>query len=603
MADNTTIVDHILKEEGQGRYSVYFKDLTNEDKESIQDWLKDNIEYNDIQKAPALPDNNKAYNTHIENEEVIRDGIKPFNITAFTGNYDDLTNAPIIPIVNGSRPTIFNEIAFTGNINSNNLKVSNVLDFTQYSANITGITQSENTENNDKFKSIGGSDAYIKGLNQFVKSTDNFTDILSSYLNTFIEDKKPTFFRSNSGIFFITDVNVIWNGPIITCYQVHLVNVTESNYTSIRTLEPNITNVVAEETLNNIELTAKNIMLFFDLDNNIIYCKIQNIGDNEEETQPGITEETDPIFKTSAAYRITNQDIEDWDNASNWSLLSSSNYTTNYIMDLTEITEAIGESDNGTYDFSNVISEEVITNIDSIFSNSFNAFSMNHKNVFLITKNNNIHILLSAIAGNNPDEYHFIFAPFYKTNFNSLSTMSSNEILKQLNIINSNLSEKLVIIYQKNNSIIYWKYVQDEKKYFELTNFASSITGAKNNELYNLGDNDIFISDLNTYLDSDDNTLVESLSEFLENANNLSYLKNNKGLFKIDNIDINYNVNNNYVNYYQISLTSILSSNYDNIKGNYTIGQSTLDALNFTSGKSMVIILDMINDILYCKVK
>lgn len=446
MADNTTIVDHILKEEGQGRYSVYFKDLTNEDKESIQDWLKDNIEYNDIQKAPVLPDNNKAYNTHTENEEVIRDEIKPFNITAFTGDYNDLANAPTIPMVNGTRPTIFNEIAFTGNINSSNLKVSNVLDFTQYSAdltNIAGLTQLENTENNDKFKSIGGSDVYIKGLNQFVKNTDKFIDILSSYLTTFIEDKKPTFFRSNSGIFFITDVDVVWTGPVTNYYQVHLINIVNSNYALAR----EISGATEAEILENIELTAKNVMLIFDLDNNLIYCKTQEINNqSEEEVEP--YEEIDPIFTASPAANITNQDITNWNNKSEFdetalaaiALSGDYNDLSNQPTIINNILffSTIPCIDNN---FKNLTSSSIIDatinfditedseTIEDWLENISNIYFNNINQLIKIISINNIYIIGNIVLTNNV--YTFSFLPLSTTNYSSIdkTNKTDSEIL------------------------------------------------------------------------------------------------------------------------------------------------------------------------------
>lgn len=318
MADNTQIVDHILKQEGQGTYSVYFKDLTDTDKQSIQAWLKDNIQYNDVQGAPELPSDNKAYD---ENSN-----IKPFDKLAFTADYDDLNNAPTIPDIGGERPTAFNPIAFTGVVNLDNVAVSNVINLNEYSINsndtehIAGMTANDISNNNTKLQNIGSSDNFVKGLNAFQRNGNGillFNTLQSKIISGgFLITKTPTYLVSNSGIYFLTDVkNTTWDGPTLQYFELHLVAVTNSNYTTIRTYETNITDEAAEDILENIELTAKNVILIFDFSNNILYCKTKEIGREQEQ---GILEETDPVFAASVAASITNQDIENWNNKSNF---------------------------------------------------------------------------------------------------------------------------------------------------------------------------------------------------------------------------------------------------------------------------------------------
>ena len=324
MADNTQIVDHILKQEGQGTYSVYFKDLTDTDKQSIQAWLKDNLQYNDVQGAPALPSDNKAYDEN--------NNIKPFDKLAFTADYDDLNNAPTIPDIGGERPTAFNPIAFTGVVNLDNVAVSNVINLSEYSINsndaehIAGMTANDISNNNTKLQNIGSSDNFVKGLNAFQRNGNGillFNTLQSKIISGgFLITKTPTYLVSNSGIYFLTDVkNTTWDGPTLQYFELHLVAVTNSNYTTIRTYETNITDEAAEDILENIELTAKNVILIFDFSNNILYCKTKEIGREQEQ---GILEETDPVFTASAAANITNEDITNWNNK------GISNFSGNY---------------------------------------------------------------------------------------------------------------------------------------------------------------------------------------------------------------------------------------------------------------------------------
>lgn len=323
MADNTQIVDHILKQEGQGTYSVYFKDLTDTDKQSIQAWLKDNIQYNDVQGAPELPSDNKAYDEN--------NNIKPFDKLAFTANYDDLNNAPTIPDIGGERPTAFNPIAFTGVVNLDNVAVSNVINLNEYSINsndaehVAGMTENDISNNNTKLQNIGSSDNFVKGLNAFQRNGNGillFNTLQSKIISGgFLITKTPTYLVSNSGIYFLTDVkNTTWDGPTLQYFELHLVAVTDSNYTTIRTYEANITDETAEEILENIELTAKNVILIFDFSNNILYCKTKEIGKEQEQ---GILEETDPVFAASPAANITLTNINTWDNKISASDLNS----------------------------------------------------------------------------------------------------------------------------------------------------------------------------------------------------------------------------------------------------------------------------------------
>lgn len=319
MADNVQIVDHILKEEGPGQYSVYFKELTNTDKTSIQDWLKDNIHYEDVQGAPELPVDNKAYDGN---------NIKPFDKIAFTADYDDLTNAPTIPEVGGERPTAFNPIAFTGVVNLDNVAVSSVINLNEYSINssnteyLVGMTENDIANNNTQLQNIGSTDAFVKGLNAFQKNGTGvllFNTLQSKIISGgFLITKTPTYLVSNSGIYFLTNVkNISWNGPTLQYFELHLVAITESNYSTIRTYENNISDETATEVLENIELTGKNVILIFDFNNNILYCKTKEIWKEEEpesEPEQWITEETDPIFTASPAFNITSADINTWNN-------------------------------------------------------------------------------------------------------------------------------------------------------------------------------------------------------------------------------------------------------------------------------------------------
>lgn len=266
MADDIKIVDHILKNEGEGQYSVYFKELTEQDQQDIGQWLKNNFKYNDLKEAPALPNDDKAYNTHTENEEVVRDNIKPFHTSAFTGSYDDLIDAPTIPNVDGNRPIAFNEIAFTGRINASNLNItiSNIIDLTRYESNIAGET--------GKLQTLGGENAVVKGIQDQLR-----TDIDSIILK-FIQTKQPTFIISNSGIYFVLNVEKILkpNSDNVQSIKIDTIFIDSSSYNYIS----NITDAQINNNLNNLTLSQRHVCFISDWDNQLMYCKVDDLSSN-----------------------------------------------------------------------------------------------------------------------------------------------------------------------------------------------------------------------------------------------------------------------------------------------------------------------------------
>ena len=463
MADNTQIVDHILKQEGQGTYSVYFKDLTDTDKQSIQAWLKDNIQYNDVQGAPELPSDNKVYD---ENSN-----IKPFDKLAFTADYDDLNNAPTIPDIGGERPTAFNPIAFTGVVNLDNVAVSNVINLNEYSINsndaehIAGMTANDISNNNTKLQNIGSSDNFVKGLNAFQRNGNGillFNTLQSKIISGgFLITKTPTYLVSNSGIYFLTDVkNTTWDGPTLQYFELHLVAITDSNYTTIRTYEANITDETAEEILENIELTAKNVILIFDFSNNILYCKTKEIWKEEEpEPEQWITEETDPIFAASPAAKITSQDIINWNNKSNF----DGKYTS---LDPTTLPAKniqifyINESDNVDFKY---LTENTYCNTTDLYSSSSDFTIENILNDIITTYISSfdsilkIHSFIGTFTilniNNRNNVYTFTLSNLAFSNFNSISQVNktNSEILGEITITD----RTPVLIFDANNHILY----------------------------------------------------------------------------------------------------------------------------------------------------
>lgn len=464
--DNTiNIADYFVKSVGEGAYNVYFKALTEQDQRTIEDWLKQNIQYSDIKKAPALPSDNKAYDEN--------NNIKPFDKLAFTADYDDLNNAPTIPDISGERPTAFNPIAFTGVVNLDNVAVSNVINLSEYSINsndaehIAGMTANDISNNNTKLQNIGSSDNFVKGLNAFQRNGNGillFNTLQSKIISGgFLITKTPTYLVSNSGIYFLTDVkNTTWDGPTLQYFELHLVAVTNSNYTTIRTYETNITDEAAEDILENIELTAKNVILIFDFSNNILYCKTKEIWKEEEpesEPEQWITEETDPIFAASPAAKITSQDIINWNNKSNF----DGKYTS---LDPTTLPAKniqifyINESDNVDFKY---LTENTYCNTTDLYSSSSDFTIENILNDIITTYISSfdsilkIHSFIGTFTilniNNRNNVYTFTLSNLAFSNFNSISQVNktNSEILGEITITD----RTPVLIFDANNHILY----------------------------------------------------------------------------------------------------------------------------------------------------
>lgn len=203
--------------------------------------------YTDLNGAPALPEDNIAYDIINEGETNESRTIKSLKNVAFTGNYNDLFNIP----------------------QSFNKKIN----FASFSN--TEATLSEN----NKLLTLGTDDCYILNFNQ-LKNQDN------QYLNDII--KNIVFDFKNNLIFYILCNNI--NNFLITDVYADLINndITNPNYIII-TYSSIITNNYyteqykgnnftieeAENLLNNnLELNViYNGILIFDYRNNIIYCK------------------------------------------------------------------------------------------------------------------------------------------------------------------------------------------------------------------------------------------------------------------------------------------------------------------------------------------
>ena len=256
------VVDHILKSENeqiteQNTFNVSFTNLVEGDRNAIADWIKEDLQYDELKNAPALPPdiNNEspAYET-ISGERKI----KGFDEVAFTGSYSDLSGAPGIPAAGYDNGQVkdFNPVAFTGITNLGNVQVSEVLDLRNYSGGVDALGQDS---------------VYIDGMPQGLGTA------VAAFCTGFDTNKgkKPYYIITNAvtggKVYQVLNVSIQKDGPDTLYYKIDVANVNTSSY-------PYVNGSKGDSVLENIEITSKLGCFIFDLVNNCIYYKSENVN-------------------------------------------------------------------------------------------------------------------------------------------------------------------------------------------------------------------------------------------------------------------------------------------------------------------------------------
>ena len=398
--------------------------------------------YNDLLLAPGIPESAKVYSTTDPNAVVY---INNLHDVAFSGNYDDLNYAPSIPNVNGSRPTAFNEVAFTG-VNSNvitsniiNPIISNVLNLNSYTGSVTGMTNEQNNINTNKLRNLGSENTYILGLNSFTSGNISLINALSLLVSDFITYKKPSYIVSGQNIFLVIDIKRVQSAGADSYYEIELSNQIKSNYSDIRTIQNNITESQAQDIIDNLSIESdNNNLLIVDINNNLIYFQKENLA---LVAYSGFYNDlTDRPLHLNHVFNITQYQIP-IDNA----LLENQ---LDYINTL--------GSDNGFLKgISNLKSswdEELTDKISSVISayqRQQTVLFINRNDIFVIS---NIQLITS---GNVLQQIQISLSPIVSnTNYNeltSMSTSSDQEILDVLNNISFEVAFSCLIIdYSKD---------------------------------------------------------------------------------------------------------------------------------------------------------
>ena len=301
MANKYQVADEILTSEqgGPGEYNIIFTNLNITDSNNtesvevistITDYVKDHldldIEYDDIDGAPGIPE--EGFNN---------DEIKDFHKVAFTGDYSDLENRIQVPedtngesaayetVDNVRQLKPLNEIAFTGLTDLGNVQVSQVFDLRTYTLpESSGINIEDPTSNTYQLRHLGDESKVIKNFNIVDPNNNNAvgplgTDI-DSFANSLVNtnNKKPHFIVTEQGTFLVLNAErVLGNGDNVRYDKFDVVSRAEFDHQIIGN------NATIEQLNAMLDSISSNVSCFiFDFTNSVIYCKINEIGEEIE---------------------------------------------------------------------------------------------------------------------------------------------------------------------------------------------------------------------------------------------------------------------------------------------------------------------------------
>ena len=503
MADTPAyvVVDHILKSENeqiteQNTFNVSFTNLVEGDRNAIADWIKEDLDYSELKNAPALPPdtNNEspAYET-VSGERKI----KGFDEVAFTGDYDDLSGAPGIPVegYNNGQVKDFNPIAFTGITNLGNVQVSEILDLRSYSGGVDAL---------------GQDDAYIDGM------PSGLGTAVAAFCTSFDTNKgkKPYYIITNAvtggKVYQVLNISILKDGPDTCYYKIDIVNVNTSDY-------PYANGTKGLGVLDDIEITSKLGCFIFDLVNNCIYYKSSDI-DNGVTSYNDLTDK--PTLFSGDYDDLTNKPTYNLDASANSSSITgladvatTGNYDDleNSFYNIT-LSDFIYKYENNSFtqltgnDYNNIVSlglhNRYIEDIDKIYNenndngtslktailNLIEAFSNNKRCGFITQFTNQLFIenISTNYSGNNLNYASIISKPILIDNYDSNTI---NTINFEDNLLYSLYTS--FFIFDFINNIVYTKYIltfplgiSDQSMTFDNLNIVKvNISNKSNNKL------------------------------------------------------------------------------------------------------------------------
>lgn len=597
------VVDHILKNEneqstGTHAYNIFFKELDNGDKDAIAEWIKDELSYEDIKKAPALP--NEAYtdNSH--------DNVNSFHKLAFTGLYEDLEN----------KPNIDQEI--------NNLQIAKILDLTKYY--ISGDSSIQNNELNIKLHNLGNETTIIEGA--FDAKSDSFSTVNGQFLTNDIESlvkgflnigmgndenikiidyMRPTFLKSNAGLFQILNAERVMSSyGGVAYYKINTALTYDSIYdTEVNEGDPPIF------TINE----SKKISFIFDCSGNIL-CKVQNLADelsdfnfsidyDDISNKPNIIQEVQVAVENNsiglAPVAITGS-YDDLTDIVQYPDEVKQITTINYKFHIESVAsisdlENIQNPENGemyyissigdTYVYNDITNEWGLYNERLCFKGTINNLPSTNEEIEIL--NPSIGDIYRIINTNNYYKYEG------ENNFTTFITPNSN--IFSWTVTNT----ELPAYFNK------YAFMDDFDQELNISHFNDSTNNSNElDKLASFGQNDNYIMDLDTFKNAQDNLfLKDAITEIVNNYNVLQKIKiiTTSRKYFLTNIQ-KFVDNNDDIKYVKIEYESELYDNFEQYNGNNfdsSYADTQLQSLTISQIKGYMI-FDYINNVIYCKV-
>lgn len=210
--------------------------------------------YEDLNGAPVLPedigDNREAYYTINEGEIDEERKIKPLKLVAFTNDYNHLNNKP------------------------NNLYT--FLNLQNFSNTILPTESS-------KIQTLGENNVFILNFKGF-KNNNNYllSEAIKNLVTNYYNYSKEFIIMNSIRRYKILNINRILlddNENNISLISMDYVAFNKNNYIDIQYDNSNndFNGTIAENQLSNLQITPQIGTLIFDYQNDVIYCKINNI--------------------------------------------------------------------------------------------------------------------------------------------------------------------------------------------------------------------------------------------------------------------------------------------------------------------------------------
>ena len=265
-------------------------------------------EYNDLIGAPSLPNSALETVEHEPDEEHpetwTSQEVKKFSDVAFSGKANDLENdagfltsftetdpifsaSPAANITNQDITNWNNKSDFSGNYEDLNRiptlatvatsgNYNDLINKPQVTISLEGFTNSNiSTEENNKLRFLGNTDAYILNYDNFLNSSNmSLKDIFLNSINKYLQTSINLTIKSTLYNFLVNNIQSYNpDGEEAIYYILNLLPINNCNYATIRYDLDDFNEDIANQQLSNLTITEQSFILIIDTIYNVLYFK------------------------------------------------------------------------------------------------------------------------------------------------------------------------------------------------------------------------------------------------------------------------------------------------------------------------------------------